>query len=250
MCLAGSAYLLAKIFAYPREVQRCIWTVIGVLVFLLIVSSFLSSALHGLGALELTYRNVCWVLSKTGVAPHLMPAACNAGGISLFAWLAALPYLAGLLAAICAAGVACTSALPMTAGTDAARDRTRTIELAFKLTVILLVTTTLSLMLFLQLPLAVDLPNTYSEALMKQYGQGMAMFWGTVCTLTLIAIFGPAVLMLQSAAAIQGSAHSRTDPPMLSFQAVRDQITKVLAVLAPFIVGSLGPALEILTSVF
>ena len=248
--MAGSAYLLAKIFVFPREAQRCVWTVIGVLVVLLLVSSFLSSALHGLGALELTYRNVCWIVSETGVAPHLMPAACNAGEISLFAWLAALPYLSGLFAAICAAGVACTSALPMAAGTDAARDRAKTIELAFKLTVILLVTTTLSLMLFLQLPLAVDLPDTDSEALMKQYGQGMAMFWGTVCTLTLMAIFGPAVLMLQSAVTIQDGAESRTDPPMLSFQAVRDQITKVLAVLAPFIVGSLGPALEVLTSVF
>lgn len=230
--------------------QRRVWTVIATLLVFLITSSALSSWLDGLGALELTYRNVCWVVSQAGVTPHLMPAACNEGAISSFAWLAALPYLAGLLAAICAAGVACTASLPATAGTDGIQERVSTIEHAFKLTVIVLVTTTLSMMLFYQLPLAVDLPDAESQTLMKQYGQGMTMFWGTVCTLTLISIFGPAALTLHGMDTGDGGDQSRREPALLSFQGMRDQVTKVLAVLAPFIVGSLGPALEVLSSVF
>ncbi len=221
---------------------------IAVLPALLVASSLIPAGQNGAGALELTFRNTCWAVVQAGVMPHLMPPACNAPGISPFAWLVALPYLSGLLAAICAAGVACTAALPLGGSEDAIRDRMSTIERAFRLTVIVLVTTTLSMMLFYQLPMAVELPADGSQALLKAYGQGMTMFWGAVCTLTLIAIFGPAIQMLEGAKTPQSEAPDRSD--VLSFQGLRHQITKILAVLAPFIVGSLGPALEILSRAF
>lgn len=244
-CLAAIAYLLARVLALPRGVQGRVWLVIAALLVLLAVANGYARAQAVPGALNLTYRYVCEVVWHAQVMPHLLPESCFSGPLSPFALLAVFPYSFGLLAAVCAGGLACTAALPLPQGDpEAAQRRVVRVERAFQITTVVLVTSTISMMLFYRLPIAV-LPEAGPQALVLGYGQGLAMFWGAVFTLTLLATFGPALAFLQRPVdpAPGGVA---PEPGARAMQSFRQYVSSALAVLAPLVVGALGPVLELL----
>ena len=60
---------------------------------------------------------------------------------------------------------------------------------------LVLVTSTISIMLFLQLPLALA-ADEETKLAVTGHAQGMTVFWGTVFTLTLVMMFAPSAFLL------------------------------------------------------
>ena len=111
-----------------------------------------------------------------------------------------------------------------------------------QVTALILVTSTVSMMLFYQLPAAViDPKDTAALTLAADYGQSMTLFWAAMFTMTLMAGFGPVLL-------IGGTPRDdRAEGAVMTFEGFRKQMSAFLAVLAPLIVGALGPVFELIT---
>ncbi len=242
ICIAGIVYLVAQIRTRPPSEQRKIWGVIGVLFVVLVLANTAERLQSEPGALTLTYRLVCQAMVAAEVLSQITPDACDDKGISPFAWMAVVPYIFGLLAALCAAGVASSAALAPSGVGDAAQERTTMIERSFQVTAFLLVTSTLSMMLFYQLPAAL-LTDDHAKAMASSYGHGMTLFWGAVFTLTLLATYGPVALIMGGA---PRPARKEAGAGITSFEGLRAQLSRFLAVLSPLIVGALGPMFEVL----
>ena len=233
ICAAGLVYLLFKLNALPDLARARALTVVTLLCILLVAVNMAARFPVEPGALTLTYRNICEVVRGAGVFLHLLPETCDASGLSLFALSALLPYLMGLFTALVAAGLVATAVV---ADPGEGLPRKEMIERVLQLTALVLVTSTVSLMLFYQLPEAV-LTKAADIALVHSYGQALTLFWGACFTLTLCFGFGPALLFKDT---------SGTEPSeqMLTFAGIRQQLSAMLAVLAPLIVGALGPMFE------
>ena len=123
------------------------------------------------------------------------------------------------------------------------------LQQSFYLLSAVLVTSTISIMLFFRLPVALAGGDGPARMALDAYAQGLTAFWGTVFTLTLFATFAPAALLLRR------SAHryrDRLNAPQ-EFQAwltdhvpvtLEKQIRNLAATLAPLIIGLLGNFLQ------
>jgi len=233
-----------RIVQLPAPARRTSLIVLGGLIVLLVAAN-LAVQVPGLnGALTLTYRNSCQVVKQAGVALHLMPPSCTGKGISPFAWLALTPYLFGLLAAAFAAAVTCT-AYRAVAESDVQAEldaRAAIVDQAFRCTALVLVTSALTMKLFYDLPLSLIPEDTTPLTLMQGYAQGMALFWGTVFTLTLIAIFGPGYAILKRQ--LQTRNIEAELPEVLTGKNVQKYAVTALTMLAPLLVGASGSLLE------
>ncbi len=111
----------------------------------------------------------------------------------------------------------------------------------------MLVVTTVTLMLFLQLPAGLlDEPGANS---INRYALGMTVFWGAVMTLTLVAIFLPSVLAFRGEASrhLRATQAEQTLSQWLDERghlSVRRQLANLATMLAPIIVGPLGSLLQ------
>lgn len=191
------------------------------------------------GALNMAYRSTCAVLVKAQVAPHIMPGGCTDPGLSHFAWFGLLPYLSGILAA------AATSALVSTLSTRPLANWAALLDQAFRATAFVLVASTIAMMLFYQLPLSVTQAPA-ARTLISDYAQAMTLFWGVAFSLTLLAVFGPAHLMLSRALA----AAAETDATLQKDIAAKTpfaQAKRILTTLAPLLVGSAASAIDLLS---
>ena len=121
----------------------------------------------------------------------------------------------------------------------------RLVDLTFQATAFVMVTSTISLMLFYRLPLSVVADETARE-LLSGFAQGMALFWGIVFTLTLVAIFGPSNLLLNKALADKPEMADNFREKIEKLS-TKHQVSKILTMLAPLLVGSSASILEILT---
>ena len=222
------------------ETRRQSLAVLGISVLVLVLVNLMARQEFFLGALNLTYRSVCSVMVDAGVAPHILPKGCADAGLSNFAWLAIFPYLFGLLAAAFASAVVSTAHK-----TENLEARMRLVDLTFQATAFVMVTSTISLMLFYRLPLSVVADETARE-LLSGFAQGMALFWGIVFTLTLVAIFGPSNLLLNKALADKPEMADNFREKIEKLS-TKHQVSKILTMLAPLLVGSSASILEILT---
>lgn len=248
-CIAVAGLMLWHLWQRPKAARMRALAVLGCAMVLLIVGNIAVRVDGNTGALTLAYRNVCTVVHAADVFSHLMPPSCTAPGVSLFAWMALLPYIFGVIAAAFAAALVSTTArpLPTDAPQEALASRARLIEIAFQATAFVLVTSTVTMMQFYQLPLALIAPfqgETAAPAatLMAGYGNGMTFFWGVLFTLTLAAIFAPAHLLLTRQAKVH--ALDAALPPTLDAGALRKRLTTGLTTLAPLLIGASGSILE------
>lgn len=207
----------------------------------------------GAAAYSLTFENIRDLLQQVPVTHDFTLPAYHLAGIEFtpIALAAGLPFLLGILGVIAAAPVGASIAT-FVPGADAAwqahfAERVRALQRAFYALSIVLVTSTLALMLFFQLP--ADLASGPVRLALQSYARGLTVFWGATMTLTLLAVFVPPVLALRAAARAR---HLETRVPQdfdhwLAEQAplgVRRQLANLAAMLGPILIGPLGGLLQ------
>lgn len=241
-CVGVIAYMAYRIWGMPDETRHRTLVVLGLSLLILGLANWMARWDVFIGGLSLAYRNICDVIYQSGVAGQIMPEeGCKSSGISNFAWLAAIPYLFGLLAAACASAV--VSGVVSDTSMDIS-ERAERVRRAFQATTFVLVTSVMALVLFYKLPLSIVEDST-STGLITNYAQGITMFWGTLFTVTLVAIFGPANLAL----APQLKEEATVDGEKLFIDAdTRKMAITVLTTLSPLLVGSAGSFLETIAS--
>jgi hypothetical protein len=249
-------YFVAQIRDLPAPLGRRAWQLVGLLLVILICAGFLAAA--DKTALQLTYRNTCELLCKAQVAGHIVPRECHGGPPSRLLWLASVPTLAGMIAAVFAAAVASTAAgvFPKSSEEEwraAFAERVRTVQRAFYLTSAVLVTSTVSIKLFLELPGALSADEATTVAI-DSFANGMTGFWGTVFSLTLVMIFAPSGYFMLTAA----QRHERASETPSEVRAwlsehvtasFPKQVGNLAAGMAPLLVGPVGTLLQKLVEV-
>lgn len=248
-CLAVIIAMVRTMFTLSRSDLVKTVGVLGFSIVALALLTYIAQQDGFDGALYLTYRNVCSVIHAAGVGSHLLPDVCDGEGISPFAWMALLPLVLGVIAAAFSSAVVSTAILPVECGSDGnveaiIQERGMRIQHAFRSTAFVLVTSTLTMTLFFQLPLSI-IEDSDSAAVMRGYAQGMTVFWGTIFTLTLVAIFAPASFFLRR----RLDEVDRPDllpslPRTLGDESTRRQVVNVLTALAPLLIGAAGPLIE------
>jgi hypothetical protein len=252
-CVAVVATLAPGIARLPGRTRRRTLLVLGASIAILVAVN-VAARIEGVlfGALAMTYRSVCAVLVEgladliagpgLAVPAAILPPSCDAPGLSPFAWLAVVPYLAGLIATATASAVTSTAldGAADDAGLLAGADR---IDRAFQATAFVLVTSTLSLMLFYQLPLSI-VAEPGARDLVSGYAQAMTMFWGALFTLTLLAVFGPGHLLLRARSAGMGGSGGLSEE--IVRRSLRKRVADLLTVLSPLLLGSAGAAMDFL----
>jgi hypothetical protein len=106
-----------------------------------------------------------------------------------------------------------------------------------------LVTSTATATLFFQFPVSFTIVETSTATVLTEYARTLAVFWGTVYTLTLVATFAPAALILRSLIRRyeQGAESSVEFKQWLTDKALISPIkliTTFLAALAPLLFGA------------
>lgn len=208
-------------------------------------------------AYAVTYRNIRDLLQLSEVTHDFtmpffrfeaIPYLAEVTPISI---AAGIPFLMGAIALIFAVPVgAAAASFPSNEQTDWNKEfaaRVHWLQQAFYALSIVLVTSTVSLMLFFQLPVEIAV-DEYQGGLLR-YARGLTMFWGATMTLTLLAAFTPAMLVLRRCARQQhGSVAKHRDfSEWFSEQApttARRQLTNLATMLAPLMVGPLGGLLQ------
>lgn len=238
-CIAVMVVALLKIVALPKVARERGLLVLAVSILVLVAVNVLAREPLLIGALNVSYRTTCAILVEANAAAHILPSACDGAGLSTLAWLAVVPYVMGLMAAAAASALASTA---LHAGDEAAfMAAAERVERAFHATVFVLATSTLLMVLFYRLPLPL-IADKDLLALVTAFGHGMGMFWGVMFTLTLMAIFGPAILLLPQRLPRTEEGSALRD--RLFAKGARKRLTEILLILAPLMIGSAGTLLE------
>jgi len=255
LCLLTILYCFFQIRELPQPLGKRTWRLLGLLLLFLIVAMVFVRTDQT--ALQLSYRNTCELLKQAKVASHIMPPDCRGGAPSLLAWLAIVPFVSGIVAAVFATAVASLAAEPLPETPEAAWRsafalRARTLQRLFYVSSLVLVTSTISIMLFLQLPLvlAADEPTKLA---VSSHAQGMTVFWGTVFTLTLVMMFAPSAYLLLKTAQLH---EKRSEKPAevrawwneQIYISLPKQLGNVATLLAPLLAGPAGVVIEKLVS--
>lgn len=241
-CAAVAVFAATRLSDFPTEARHMAWRIFAGSVTLVILISLAARQDWFSGALNIAYRTTCTGLVEAKVAPHILPGSCTEPGISHFAWLGLMPYMAGILAA--AAAAALVSITPKSMSLAAWAD---VLEQSFRATAFVLVASTVAMMLFYYLPQSV-VKDEAAQALVADFAQGMTLFWGIVFSLTLLTVFAPAYWRFGQAVAVaeaDDEVKRRVAERGLSAQA-----TRVLTTLSPLLVGSAASAVDLLVGAF
>lgn len=251
LCILASVYAVFQIRSFPDPIQKHAWRLV-IRLFLALIAVGLIARIEG-SALELTYRNTCELLRIAEVSPHLVPDTCRGGPPSLFVWLTGIPVLAGLIAAVLATAAVSAAAGPLAQHGEsdwrqAFARRAAVLQQSFYIASMVLVTSTVSIMLFLQLPLTIA-DEGLTTMVVGSHARAMTVFWGTVFTLTLLAIVAPSAFLMNRAAerhAAASEAPSEVRDWLKTHIAVSvpKRLGNIAAVLAPLLVGPAGALLE------
>jgi len=115
----------------------------------------------------------------------------------------------------------------------------------------ILVTSTITATLFFQFPASLALPDSPAAKALGEYARTLTVFWGVVYTLTLVATFGPAALMLRNLVRRyeQGAESSDKLREWLTYKALVSPIrliTNFVVMLAPMLFGAVGNLTKLL----
>jgi hypothetical protein len=250
ICALVLVYLVLQLHSLPETTRRAVWRLSLVLLILLVATTVV--ARHAESAQLLTYANVCEMLIRANASADLLPEECVGGPPSLLFALATFPTVTGIIAALFAVGVASTARAPIEAATESEwraefSRRSQVIHRAFYAASAVLVTSMVTIKLFLELPVALTADET-TRQVVSYSAQGMTIFWGMIFTLTLVAVFAPAAYCLYRALAEHGLGQEASSElqDWLNHQilhSVPKKVAGVVAFLAPLLVG---PTTEVL----
>ncbi|MEE8302328.1 MAG: hypothetical protein V3S24_07820 [Candidatus Tectomicrobia bacterium] len=197
---------------------------------------------------RLSYLNIKELLLRTEAGADI-----TTGLVTKLSMFATVPQGFGVVAVIVAVGVAGSVAGNLSEARESEwrqrfAVRVHTLQRCFLGLSAVLVTSTLTMMLFFQFPaeLAAD-SNT--KMVLSHYARGLTVFWGMVYTLTLIATFAPAAVFLRNTLRRQqqgvGSPEEFREwvaqKVLVSPQRV---LGNLAALLAPVLAGLLGTLLK------
>lgn len=180
-----------------------------------------------------------------------LPGAFADGGFFLeqsrMLFSAALPFVTGALVVAFGAAVGAAESTPVDADDpDWERhfdERFRRLQNVFRASSLVLVTSAVSLMLFLKLP--APLMSAPGDEAVARFALGLTVYWGVVMTLTLLALFLPPYLALRREAVrrhqttgvgqdLEAWLDERQHRP------VKRHLANLATVLAPILVGPVG----------
>lgn len=254
LCGFWIIYMGRRIQGFPLATRSRLWLLIAFLLLVLAVLGVFARDYDA--ALQLTYRNTCELLSTANAAHRLVTVDCHGSEMNRLFWLAATPTVAGLIVAILAAALAASVTAPLPHPSEAAwrtafTGRIQLLRTVLYMTSAVLVTSTITMNLFLRLP--VPTLDKLAAPAAASHASGMTVFWGTVMTLTLIVVFAPAVYALMEAAHRHATAAG--DAPETSAwveeqlrASVPQKLGSLVAILAPLLVGPVGGLLETLVN--
>jgi hypothetical protein len=180
-----------------------------------------------------------------------LPEAFADGGFFLeqsrMFFASALPLVTGVLVVAFGAAVGAAEATPGDAAEpDWERrfdERLRRLQNAFRGSSLVLVTSAVSLMLFLKLP--APLMDAPEDEAVTRFALGLTVYWGAVMTLTLLALFLPPYLALRREAMRrhEGAGLGQDLEAWLDerqHRPVRRHLADLATLLAPILVGPVG----------
>jgi hypothetical protein len=115
----------------------------------------------------------------------------------------------------------------------------------------ILVTSTITATLFFQFPASIAPADSAVATALAEYARTLTVFWGVVYTLTLVATFGPAALILRNLVRRyeQGAESSDKLKEWLTYKALVSpirMITNFFVMLAPMLFGAAGSLTKLL----
>ena len=222
------------------------------------------------GLYKLSYLNIRELLARTCVLDDVLAACvpnCVADGItrcvpdldsvttklSMFVYIPQIFSIATLTVALAVAASVIGNLQQLTVQDWQKRfdDGVKSLQFCFYGLSAVLVTSTITATLFFQFPASLAAADTPAATALSEYARTLTVFWGTVYTLTLIATFAPAALILRSLVrryerGAESSAEFKrwlTDKALVS--PIR-LITNFLAMLAPMLFGAAGSLMKFL----
>lgn len=198
-------------------------------------------------AYSLTYDLTRSLLLKVNGLPEAFAAGGYLLGQSQMFFSAAMPFLVGAL--VVAFGAAAGAAESTPTDTDAPDwehrfgERLQRLQNAFRSSSLVLVTSAISLMLFLKLP--APLMSASDGEAISRFASALTVYWGVVMTLTLLALFLPPYLtMRQEAIRRHEAAGARQDLEKWlderQHRPMRRHLANLATLLAPVLVGPIG----------
>jgi hypothetical protein len=255
-CVTVMAYYALRLHELDEARRRGAFRILAATAGCAAIAVVLVRSLRG-AAYVLTFQNIRDLLQQTSVThdfslpTYHVPAIPYLADVTPVAVVVGLPFLFGVLAVI--------AAVPVSAATVTFQqiedgkwqasfaERVAMLQRAFYALSVVLVTSTVALMLFFQLPAEIALDE--GRVALLRYARGLTVFWGAVMTLTLLAVFIPPVLGLRS----QAKARYRSVGDPREFNdwfteqvpiSPQRQLANLATMLAPIMIGPLGGLLQ------
>ena len=212
---------------------------------------------------QLGYKSICILLSMADLQTSLVWPDTTGGGhtgeacflpkTTRLVWLAYSPIFLGVLAIIFASAFTTVMASQKITSDDEQwrpifLSRIKLLQKSFYLLSLVLVTSTVTILLFSSLPLNL-LTDLALKAVLSKFVTGISFFWGGLFTATLFATFAPAVLLLTK----QARDHNETftGPSNLGqwlnefvFVSMKKQLMLALTIISPMLIGPFGGLLQ------
>jgi hypothetical protein len=255
-CLAVMAYYWLRLRELDQARRRGAFRILAMTAVCAVIAVVLVRFLRG-AAYVLTFQNIRDLLQQTPVThdfslpAYRVPAIPYLADFTPVAVVVGLPFLFGVLAVIAAVPVGAAAATFQLVEDGEWRvnfaERVAMLQGAFYALSTVLVTSTVALMLFSELPAEIALDE--GRVALLRYARGLTVFWGAVMTLTLLAVFTPPVLALRRQAKIRyrsvGELREFNDwfAEQVPLSPKR-QLANLVTMLAPIMIGPLGGLLQ------
>jgi len=268
LCLCLIVLFWDRLRDFSKFLQRRAYVlmIIEASLFLAILAFYWRST----GLYKLSYINIRGLLAKTCVLDDVLAPCvpdCVVDGVtrcvpdldsvttklSMFVYIPQILSIAALTVALAVAASVIGNLQQLTAQDWQKRfdDGVKSLQFCFFGLSAVLVTSTITATLFFQFPVSLAAADTPPATALSEYARTLTVFWGTVYTLTLVATFAPAALILRSLVRRyeRGAESSAEFKQWLTDKALVSPIrliTNFLAMLAPMLFGAAGSLMKFL----
>lgn len=267
ICLLVISFFFYKIHQLPSVIikRAYLFLFITTAAFLLI-AYIIHLLANDLILTQLGYKSICILLSKAELPTNLVWAdpsgahsgtACFEKRLTHLVWLAYLPIFLGVLAIILATTftIAMASQAINKAGAqwrEQFLERVKNLQKSFYLMSVVLVSSTITILLFTSLPIDLLKDQVLIEALNKLF-VSLTAYWGAIFTTTLFATFLPACLLLIINTTdhyyfyISNTEQKNSFSQWLHesvFVSFKKQITHVFLIISPMLVGPINDLIK------
>ena len=263
ICLIVIGYFLYQIHQLPSVLKRRSYLCMSITtVTWFIFAYIIKSHANELMLTQLGYKSICVLLAKADLQTSLVwsdPGGGNSGEACFLpkptrlVWLAYTPVMLGVLAIISASAFSSVLASePIPSADEHWRPcflaRIKIVQKSFYLLSLVLVTSTVTILLFTSLPSEL-LTDMALKAALNKYINGITAFWGGLFTATLFATFAPAVFMfightVDHRKRSTSSSDLREWLHESVFVSIKKQVINALMMIAPMLIGPLGNLLQ------